>query len=117
MSRVRDWAGGDAVLSRSQTTKFGRNGDNITDLPLHDTVLKRYRVAAGSARPLRDYLPLRDFSIIHDYRLPRDPSYPTTFPSFTTTAYSTIPLAIWLPESRAAPTIPPTAGRSRLVVL
>ena len=69
---------------------------------LHDTVLKRYRVAAGSARPLRDYLPLRDFSIIHDYRLPRDPSYYATFPSFTTTAYSTIPLAIWLPESRAA---------------
>ena len=58
--------------------------------PLHDTVLKRYRVAAGSARPLRDYLPLRDFSIIHDYRLPRDPSAPTTFPSFTTTAYSAI---------------------------
>ena len=46
--------------------------------PLHDTVLKRYRVAAGSARPLRDYLPLRDFSIIHDYRLPRDPSYSGT---------------------------------------
>ena len=41
-------------------------------LALHDTVLKRYRVAAGSARPLRDYLPLRDFSIIHDYRLFRD---------------------------------------------
>eukprot|EP01043_Picozoa_sp_COSAG02_P087939 COSAG02_NODE_25129_length_668_cov_1.014060_1_plen_151_part_01 len=37
----------------------------------------------------------------------RDVCATTTFPSFTTTAYSTIPLAIWLPESRPAPTIPP----------
>ena len=76
-------------------------------LALHDTVLKRYLVAAGSARPLRDYLPLRDFSIIHDYRLPRDPSYSTILPSFTTTSALAIPLWKSLPESRAAPTIPP----------
>ena len=45
-------------------------------VPLHDTVFKkRYRVAAGSARPLRDYLPPpppHDFSIIRDYCLDMD---------------------------------------------
>eukprot|EP01043_Picozoa_sp_COSAG02_P057086 COSAG02_NODE_6872_length_3314_cov_59.485226_4_plen_139_part_00 len=39
--------------------------------------LKRYRVAAGSAQPLHDYLHPHDSSIIHDYRLPPDPSYST----------------------------------------
>ena len=34
---------------------------------LHDTVSKRYRVAAGSAQPLHDPLPMHDFSIIHDF--------------------------------------------------
>ena len=38
---------------------------------------KRYRVAAGSAQPLHDYLHPHDSSIIRDYRLPRDPSYST----------------------------------------
>ena len=37
--------------------------------PLHDTVLERYRVAAGSARPLSDYHLMHGFSIIHDYHL------------------------------------------------
>ena len=74
---------------------------------LHDTVLKRYRVAAGSARPLRDYHLMHDSSFIHDYRLPRDPSYSTILPSFTTTSALAIPLWKSLPESRAAPTIPP----------
>ena len=41
---------------------------------LHDTVLKRYRVAAGSAQPLHDYLHPHDSSTIRDYRLPRDPA-------------------------------------------
>ena len=72
-----------------------------------DTVLKRYRVAAGNARPLRDYLLLRDYRHFHDYLLPRDPSYSTiTFSSATTSALA-IPLWISLPESRPATTIPP----------
>ena len=79
----------------------------IVNRPLHDTVLKRYRVAAGSARPLRDYHLMHDSSFIHDYRLPRDPSYSTILPSFTTTSALAIPLWKSLPESRAAPTIPP----------
>ena len=74
--------------------------------PLHDTVLKRYRVAAGSARPLRDYHLMHDSSFIHDYRLPRDPSYSTILPSFTTTSALAIPLWISLPESPPATTIP-----------
>ena len=41
--------------------------------PPHDTVLNRYRVAAGVAQALRDSLPMHDFSIIHDYRMPRGP--------------------------------------------
>ena len=37
---------------------------------------KRYRVAADSARPLRDYQLMHDLpSFTHDYLLPRDPSY------------------------------------------
>ena len=40
--------------------------------PLHGTVLKRYRVAAGSARPLSDYHLMHGFSIIHDYHLLHD---------------------------------------------
>ena len=54
--------------------------------------LKRYRVAAGNARPLRDYLLLRDFSIIRDYRLPRDPSYSTITVTSATTSALAIPL-------------------------
>ena len=69
--------------------------------PLHDTVLKRYRVAAGSARPLRDYHLMHDSSFIHDYRLPRDPSYSTILPSFTTTSALAIPLWISLPGRTA----------------
>ena len=42
--------------------------------------LRRYRAAAGSARPLRYYHLMHDSSFIHDYRLPRDPSTSTTFP-------------------------------------
>ena len=49
-------------------------------LSLHFTFLNGYRVAAGSARPLRDYHLMHDSSIIHDYRLPRDPSYSTILP-------------------------------------
>ena len=74
---------------------------------LHDTVLKRYRVAAGSARPLRDYHLMHDSSFIHDYRLPRDPSYSTILPSFTTTSALAIPLWISLPESPPAHTSRP----------
>ena len=51
----------------------------------HDTVLKRYRVAAGSARTIYDYLLMHDSSILYDYRLPRDPRYSTI------TVTSTIP--------------------------
>ena len=44
----------------------------MNQLALHDTVLKRYRVAAGSARPLGDYHLMHGFSIIHDYHLLHD---------------------------------------------
>ena len=72
-----------------------------------DTVLKRYRVAAGSARPLRDYLLLRDYRHFHDYLLLRDPSYSTITVTSTTTSALAIPLWKSLPESRPTTTIPP----------
>ena len=77
--------------------------DLLSPPSLHDTVLKRYRVAAGSARPLRDYHLMHDSSFIHDYRLPRDPSYSTILPSFTTTSALAIPPWKSLPESPPAP--------------
>ena len=100
-----DPEGASACVVRTQQPTY-------TSVALHDTVLKRYRVAAGSARPLRDYHLMHDSSFIHDYRLPRDPSAPTTIPSFTTTARPTIPLWKSLPESRPATTIPLSRGKS-----
>ena len=58
--------------------------------------LKRYRVAAGSARALRDYLLMHDSSFLHDYRLPRDPSYYT----ITVTSTETRQKAAFCPVSR-----------------
>ena len=72
-----------------------------------DTVLKRYRVAAGNARPLRDYLLLRDYRHFRDYLLPRDPCYSAITVNSATTCGLAIPLWISLPESRPATTIPP----------
>ena len=96
-----------ALRSRSPVTQLVVLPPMFTrTFALHDTVLKRYRVAAGSARIINDYLQPRDSSIIHDYRLPRDPSHSTILPSFTTTSASAIPLWISLPESRPATTIP-----------
>ena len=116
MMRVRVTVGGQRtttdcarlldVCSPPPPLVHAREGHGVSSA-LHDTVLKRYRVAAGSARPLRDYHLMHDSSFIHDYRLPRDPSYSTILPSFTTTSALAIPLWKSLPESRASPTIPP----------
>ena len=47
----------------------------------HDTVfLERYRVAAGIAQPIHDYLLPHDFHHFHDYFPLHDPSYPTIPP-------------------------------------
>ena len=45
---------------------------NRSSIALHDTVLKRYRVAAGSARTLHDYLHPHDYLLPRDYRLLHD---------------------------------------------
>eukprot|EP01044_Picomonas_judraskeda_P000501 COSAG03_NODE_22_length_20538_cov_27.667286_3_plen_174_part_00 len=114
-TRLSDYRDSDARGARQYHLVIAQRGSRAGDGEahpgaggsLHDTVLKRYRVAAGSARPLRDYHLMHDSSFIHDYRLPRDPSYSTILPSFTTTSALAIPLWKSLPESRAAPTIPP----------
>ena len=68
-------------------------------VPLHDTVLKRYRVAAGSARTIHDYLYPHDFHHFHDSSILPD-YYPCAIPPTPT-----IPPLKSLPESH--PTIPP----------